>query len=125
MHQSADELRELGASIVAITPQPAEQNLALVNKHGIGFDILSDPGSAYAAQLGLRFELPDDLKEVYKGLGVNLPVHNGEASWTLPMPARLVVSKDGVVRSTDVDPDYTHRPEPQKTVEDVKALRGS
>ena len=52
-------------------------------------------------------------------------MHNGEASWTLPMPARLVVGKDGIVRSTDVDPDYTHRPEPQKTVDDVKQLRGS
>lgn len=119
-----DELKNLGAGIVAITPQPAEYSLAIVQKHGIGFDILSDPGNDYAAQLGLRFELPDDLKEVYKSFGVNLPVHNGEASWTLPVPARLVVAMDGIVRSTDVDPDYTHRPEPQKTVDDVKALRG-
>lgn len=124
MHQRVDDLKGLGAAVVAITPQPPEHSLAIIQKHGISFDILSDPGSAYAAQLGLRFELPDDLKEVYKSLGVNLPVHNGETSWTLPMPARLVVGADGIVRSTDVDPDYTHRPEPQKTVDDVRALRG-
>ena len=52
LHQHVDELKELEASVVAITPQPAEHNVAIVQKHGIGFDILSDPGSAYAAQLG-------------------------------------------------------------------------
>jgi CO/xanthine dehydrogenase Mo-binding subunit len=29
----------------------------------------------------------------------------------------------GIVRAIDVDPDYRFRPEPEKTVEDVKALK--
>ena len=28
-----------------------------------------------------------------------------------------------VVRAVDVDPDYRYRPEPEKTVEDVRALK--
>jgi hypothetical protein len=32
------------------------------------------------------------------------------------------VNQAGIVRAVDVDPDYQYRPEPQKTLDDVKAL---
>jgi hypothetical protein len=38
------------------------------------------------------------------------------------MPGRFVIDSQGIVRAVDVDPDYQNRPEPQKTVDDVKAL---
>jgi hypothetical protein len=79
-------------------------------------------GNDYGAKLGLRFKLPDDLKEVYLTFGIDLATHNGEGSWTLPMPGRFVVNQSGIVRAVDVDPDYQYRPEPQKTLDDVKAL---
>ena len=47
---------------------------------------------------------------------------NGDDSWTMPMPARYVVGQDGIVKVADFDPDYTRRPEPQKTVDDLKAF---
>jgi peroxiredoxin len=122
LQQVLGTLKELGATVVAITPQLAEASRSLIEKQGIGFDLLSDPGNAYAAQLGLRFKLPDDLKQVYLSFGNDLAVRNGEGSWTLPMPARFVIEPRGIVRAADVDPDYERRPEPQKTVDDVKAL---
>ena len=88
----------------------------MVAKHGLGFDILSDPGNAYAARLGLRFVLPDELRTIYRGFGIDLPAANGESSWTLPMPGRIVVAADGTVADVDVDPDYTVRPEPAATL---------
>ena len=39
------------------------------------------------------------------------------------MPTRLVVDDNGIVRATDIDPDYTRRPERQKTLDDVNILR--
>jgi len=122
LQQVAGTLKELNATIVAITPQLAEASRSLIEEQGISFDLLSDPGNAYAAELGLRFTLPDDLKAGYLGFGNDLAVRNGEASWTLPMPGRFVVDSGGIVRAADVDPDYEHRPEPQKTIDDVKAL---
>ena len=74
--------------------------------------------------LGLRFELPSDLQAVYQSFGIDLPAFDGDASWTLPMPARLVIDRQGILRSVDVDPDYTTRPEPAKTLDDVKRLFG-
>lgn len=115
-------LKEHGATIVAITPQLAEASRSLIEKQGISFDLLSDPGNAYAAKLGLRFKLPDDLKAVYLGFRNDLAVRNGDSSWTLPMPGRFVIDRRGVVRAADVDPDYEHRPEPQKTIDDIRAF---
>ena len=62
MQQVADTLKKLDTTIVAITPQLAEASRSLIQQQKIGFDLLSDPGNAYSAQLGLRFTLPDDLK---------------------------------------------------------------
>jgi peroxiredoxin len=122
LQQVVGTFKEHGATIVAITPQLAEASRSLMEKQGISFDLLSDPGNAYAAKLGLRFKLPDDLKGVYLSFGNDLAVRNGEGSWTLPMPGRFVIDPGGIVRAEDVDPDYERRPEPQKTVDDVKAL---
>ena len=123
MQQVTGTLRELGATICAITPQPPDVSRPLIEKHKISFDVLCDHGNEYAAKLGLRFKLPDDLKQVYLSFGNDLVVRNSEDSWTLPMPGQFVIDALGIVRAVDVDPDYRYRPGPEKTVEDVKALK--
>ena len=123
MQQVTGTLNELGATICAITPQPLHATRTLIEKHKINFDVLSDHSNEYAAKLGLRFKLPDDLKQVYLSFGNDLAVRNGEDSWTLPMPGRFVIDTSAIIRTVDVDPDYRYRPEPEKTVEDVKALK--
>jgi len=123
LQQNLDAVTARGASLVAFTPQLPEHSRALAEQHRIGFDIMTDPGNQYAELLGLRFALPDDLRAVYLGFGVDLPKHNGEPSWTLPMPGRFVIDRTGIVRAVDVDPDYTYRPEPQKTLDDLAALK--
>ncbi len=117
-----DQFKAAGATVVAITPQLTSYSKAMTEKHGIEFDMLSDPGNAYAAELGLRFQVPDEVKKIYQGFKLPMEETNGDDSWTLPMPARIVVSSDGIVRAIDIDPNYTSRPEPEKTLEDVKAI---
>jgi peroxiredoxin len=84
LQQVVGTLQELGTSIAAITPQLAQASRTLIEQQKISFDLLSDPGNAYTATLGLRFKLPDDLKAVYLSFGNDLAVRNGEESWTLP-----------------------------------------
>ena len=111
--------------MVAITPQLAEHSVGLIEKRKLNFEMLSDPGNDYAAELGLRYTFPVDLQDVYMKAGIPLPDINGDDSWTMPMPGRFVVDSSGKVRAADVSLDYTRRPEPSKTVEDVIALGGS
>jgi peroxiredoxin len=105
--------RELGAQLVAISPQNAVNSRKSIRTNGLEFPILSDPGNETAAAFGLRFKLPDYLVELYKSLKNELPAFNGDLSWTLPMPGRFVIGQDGVILYAEVNPDYTHRPEPE------------
>ena len=91
-------------------------------KNGLTFDILRDEGNSYAEQLGLRYTLPAYLQEFYMQFPLDLPRINGEPSWTLPMPARYVVNKSGIIVTADYDPDYTTRPEPVKILEDLARI---
>ncbi|MGI3899333.1 MAG: peroxiredoxin-like family protein [Janthinobacterium lividum] len=103
---------KLGASLVAISPQTAPNSRKSVRQNDITFPILSDSHNGVAAAFGLRFAMPDYLVDLYKGLKNDLPAFNGDASWTLPMPGRFVISQDGTVLFAEVNPDYTRRPEP-------------
>lgn len=122
MQATDDQFKAADATVVALTPQLASFSQSMIEKHGIEFDMLSDPGNAYAAELGLRFEVPPEVKAIYQGFKLPMEETNGDDSWTLPMPARIVVSSDGIVRATDIDPNYASRPEPEKTLADVKAI---
>jgi len=122
MQATNDQFKAAGAIVVALTPQLASFSQGMIEKHGIEFDMLSDPGNEYAAELGLRFEVPAEVKKIYQGFKLPMEETNGDDSWTLPMPARIVVSSDGIVRATDIDPNYTSHPEPEKTLADVKAI---
>jgi peroxiredoxin len=107
------QINELGAVLVAISPQSAANSRKSARQNGLSFPILSDQGNEVAAIFGLRYSLPDYLIELYKQLGNNLPPVNGESSWTLPIPARYVIGQDGMIRYAEVNPDYTRRPEPE------------
>ncbi len=89
---------------------------------GLSTVFLSDPGNETAARYGLRFQLPVDLQEVYRQFKIDLPLYNGDDSWTLPMPARLIVDREGIIRHAAINTDYTVRPDPAETLEALEAL---
>jgi hypothetical protein len=47
---------------------------------------------------------------------------HGENAFRLPMPARYIVDQQSVIRSADVSPDYTIRPEPSETAATLEEL---
>lgn len=59
---------------------------------------------------------------IHKKLGADLTAFNGESSWTLPMPARYVIGRDGVIAYAEINPDYTRRPEPSDLLPVLKKL---
>ncbi|MCA8381703.1 AhpC/TSA family protein [Burkholderia cenocepacia] len=106
------EIRAYGANVVAISPQTAVNSRKAVRTNELGFPVLSDVNGQTGADFGLRFALPDYLVELYKNLKNDLPAFNNDPSWTLPMPARYVIGQDGIVLYSEVNPDYTRRPDP-------------
>ncbi|MBA1275495.1 peroxiredoxin-like family protein [Stutzerimonas azotifigens] len=125
LNEILPRLRELGANMVAISPQTPVNSRKSVRTHELGFPVLSDLSGAVGASFGLSFALPDYLVELYKALKNDLPTFNDDPSWTLPMPARYVVAQDGTVLYSEVNPDYTHRPDPSELFPVLeKARRG-
>jgi peroxiredoxin len=108
------EFEKLGASLVAISPQTQPNSRKSVRQNMLSFPILSDTKGEVGGAFGLRFQLPDYLVELYKGLKNDLPAFNDDPSWTLPMPARYVIDRDGTIVYAEVNPDYTRRPEPEE-----------
>ncbi|MBK1820861.1 peroxiredoxin-like family protein [Burkholderia orbicola] len=106
------EIRAYGANVVAISPQTPVNSRKAVRTNELGFPVLSDVNGQTGADFGLRFALPDYLVELYKNLKNDLPAFNNDPSWTLPMPARYVIGQNGIVLYSEVNPDYTRRPDP-------------
>ena len=120
--EKISEIEQLGATLILIAPQLEEHNRAIKEEKGVEADILSDPGNEVAELYGLRFTLPEDLRELYRGFKINLDEYDGDDSWTLPMPARLIIDKGGVIRYAEMDPDYTIRPDPEETIAALKEI---
>ena len=108
------EITKRGANLVAISPQTAPNSRRSQRENKLEFPILSDPKSEVAQAFGIRFALPDYLVETYKSFGNNLAVVNNDPAWVLPMPARYVIGTDGIIAYAEVNPDYTHRPDPSE-----------
>jgi peroxiredoxin len=108
-----------------ISPQVARTLRETEEARPLPFEMLRDFGNEVAEAYGLVFTLPDDLREIYLKFGIDLARGNGDGTWRLPVPARLVIDRGGIIRAVDADPDYTRRPEPARTVEILKGLDGS
>ena len=115
----------LGAALVVISPELPERTADMAMKQKLAYPIVWDEKSAVAEAFGLAFTLPDDLREVYRSFGNDLALRNGNPSWRLPVPARFVIDRDGIVRLVEADPDYRYRPEPDATLEALRKVVAS
>ena len=123
LQQINAETKALRANIVVLTPELERYTRNLHNKLNLTFDILTDLHQKIAEQFRLVFTLPDYLSELYKSFGSTLDRFHDEPGYRLPMPARYVIDKQGVIRAADVNADYTIRPEPAETLEVLRALK--
>ena len=122
LKEVAADIVDLGAGLAVISPQLEKYNVELVKEKNITFPVLSDPGNRVAGSYGVVYQMSEELKAVYTGFGIILPEYNGDDSWTLPMPTRLVVDQAGFVRYVQSNIDHTVRPDPRDTVEFLKTL---
>lgn len=105
-----------------MSPQLTQHNAAIAKAKKLNVDILSDPGNQVAHLYGLKYQMPEELIGLYRQFGLDVPKHNGDDSWTLPIPAALIIDTNGVVRYANINADYTNRPEPEDTLAALKAL---
>lgn len=117
-----DKIKEKGAQLIAVSPELHKFSENIIKRKNIEYPILSDFGNVAATKFGLVFNLPEEYREIYKQLNIHLNKLNGEDSWTLPVPATFIISKDGVVESRYVNADYTQRMEPEDILSQLDLL---
>ncbi len=115
------DITALGAQLVAVTPEKPDNSLSTAEKNALTFPVLTDNENAFAKALGIAFELPKPLQELYGKFGMDLPGLNAGSGWSLPIPATFVVDADGKIILADVDVNYTRRLEPSDALAALKA----
>ena len=122
LNDSAASISAIGASLVLVSPNTIEHTQAIAEEKKLACDILSDPGNTVASRYGLRYTMADDLKALYQQFGINLEEYNGDDSWTLPLPARMIIDTEGMIRYAAINTDHTVRPEPAETIAALKEI---
>lgn len=122
MQAALEEIHAAGAQLLAVTPELPDSSLTTQERHGLEFTIMSDVGNTVAEEYGLVFTVPAELRPIYADFGIDIPSHNGDQTFRLPVPATFVIDGDGIVRYRFADADYTKRAEPQEV---VAALQGA
>lgn len=125
-----EDIKQRGASLVAISPQTIHQSFLMADQHKLQFPLLSDAGNHVAAQFKLAYSVPEYQQEIYRRVFVNLPFLNGDNSWTLPIPATFMVTPppsgenapSGRIAAAWVKADYMDRPEPADVVARIPQL---
>ncbi len=112
-----------GAQLMAISPQLPDNSLTTREKDELAFPVLSDVGLHTARALGIAFELPRPLLNLYADAGHTLANSNGDTGATeLPMPATFVILPDRTIAFAQVEADYTRRAEPLDVLKLVQSL---
>lgn len=122
LQQRQADIIEAGGQLIAISPQLPEKSADQVSRGQLTFEVLSDVGNKLAKQANLVFTLPEPLRPIYAAWQLDIPAHNNDDSFELPIPATYIVDTNGTIRYAFVDMDYTRRLEPNIIIEQLKAL---
>lgn len=118
------QLQELGASLIAISPQTRDYCLSVAEQKELSFPILSDIGNQVARKFNIVFTIGEPARSAHYKVNKVLPKFNGDDTWEVPIPATYVVDQSGAIRLTFVDPDFMRRLDPDAVVAYLKELRG-
>ncbi|NQX26105.1 AhpC/TSA family protein [Microbacteriaceae bacterium VKM Ac-2854] len=118
----APRLAERGIALIAISPQTPDGSRAAVANGDLGFTIVSDPGNALAASLGIVTAPSEAAQAAHTALGFAVKDSNADDTPAIPYPTVLVIDANGVVGFADVHVDYTTRTETETVLAAVDAL---
>ncbi len=124
LHRLQEELpnfKNMGANLIALTPEIPDSSLTTKEKNQLEFEILSDVGNKIAQDYGVVFKLTPEVASSYQN-GFNLHAYNGDESDELPLAATYVIDQNGIIQFAFLDADYRNRAEPRDILKALKKL---
>lgn len=116
-------IRQLGATLVAITPEAPDYTAKTIKADALTFEVLSDKGNQVAHRYRIAYKIPEQISARMKASKLDLAARNGDNSDELPLAVTYIVDQDGTIRWAFVDADYRKRAEPADVVEALRKLR--
>lgn len=115
-------IEELGAQLIAVSPELPDKSLSTKEKNDLRFPVLTDLNLKVAERYGLVFKLTDEVAGHYNKF-FSMADYNGadSASNELPIAATYVIDQTGKIVYSFLDEEYTKRAEPKDI---IKALDG-
>ncbi len=117
-----DELKNLGASLVAVSPETPDNSLDTRQREKLEFHVLSDNENVVAKQFGLVFPVSAEVHLLFEGWDINLEAHNGIDSGEIPVPATYIIDEKGTIVFGKPDVDYRTRVEPMEILKALSSL---
>ncbi len=108
-----------GATVVAITPETADNIKKTVDKTKAAYSIIEDKGMAIMKSYKVNFAIDAETITKYKKYGIDFDKANGTNGANLPVPATYIISKDGTIKYTFFNADYTKRPSVKEILDNL------
>jgi len=118
-----NEIERLGAQVVSIMPDSARFTDVYVANNDLPFPVLSDIDLGYSLSLGLIFWVGAEIQKLYQEVGVELEKYHGNQACFLPMAAKFIVGRDGLVKARQVNIEFRERMEPAAIITTLQDLR--
>lgn len=117
IQQHLPQIRSLGASLIAISPQRPDDALTAIQKNELEYEVLSDPDQEVIKAYNLQFDPGEDYHQRR-----DLSVLNGGGLKTLPVPATFIVNTDQIIEAAHVEANYTERMGPIEIIEVIEKM---
>lgn len=117
-------LHELGAELVAVSPQLPTASLLTETTHELTFPMLSDVGLSVSHRFGLVYPLPPAIQRTYREFGIDLEAANGSyPTPCLPLAATLIITPDRRVHTASIDENPAQRLDPIDVLDALVQIR--
>lgn len=113
-----------GASVVAISPQAPDDAVAVVDRHDLTFDVLSDVEQQVIRDYRLQFVFPHEIRPyAFPDTAAALARQQPDGEWRLPVPATFVIDTAGIIQAKHASMNWRVRMEPADIVRALVDLK--
>ena len=112
-------ISEKGATVLAITPETAENVKKMIEKTKANFPVLEDEGLIIMKSYKVNFVVDEKTVTKYKGYGIDFATANGSNGANLPVPATYIIGKDGKIKYVFFNTDYRKRASVQDILDNL------
>lgn len=121
LQQCLPDLKELNATLIALTPEISDKSLTTTQKNDLEFEVVTDNNNEVAKAYGLVFKLIPEVAEIYQD-AFDLAGYNGNGESELPLAATYVIDRNAEIKYAFLDADYRNRAEPSEVLDTLKSL---